>query len=281
VSATSAGVVRNPFFLARPTGDLFAVHFAPRPPLRGAGGAVFLPPFAEEMNRSRRMMALQASALAAAGVEALIVDLHGCGDSAGRSGEATWPLWLDGAIAAVDWLSRRTGGRVAVGGLRLGAVLAVEAARREPRRISRLVLWQPVVSGKTMLTQFLRIRLAAGLATGGGETTESLRTLLASGTAVEIAGYELSPPLARAIDAVRLDELAPPAEVPTDWFEVLAHAEQPVPPVATRTVEGWRSRGARVELRTVVGDAFWTTQETTTAPELIAATAHLFERVPA
>jgi len=282
VTAAPATVLRKPFFLPHPNGDLFALHFATPPDQACAGGAVFLPPFAEEMNRSRRMTALQASALAAAGIECLVVDLHGCGDSAGRFEEATWPLWLAGAVAAIDWMSRRQRVPIAVCGLRLGAALAVEAARRHPERVSRLVLWQPVVAGKTMLTQFLRVRLAAGL-TGKSEreTPESLRSSLANGTPVEVAGYELSPALAQAIDAVRLDELVPPASIRADWFEVLANGDQPVPPVTTRAVERWRTLGARVELRTVVGESFWTTQETTTAPDLIAATTHLFERVPA
>jgi exosortase A-associated hydrolase 2 len=281
VIGMAAPLQRRPLFLPRPTGGLFALHYA-APAGACTGGLVFLSPFAEEMNRSRRMMALQASALAAAGTECLVVDLHGCGDSAGQFGEATWPLWLDGAAAAIDWMFLRREDRVAVCGLRLGSVLAVEAARRRPERISRLVLWQPVVAGRTMLTQFLRIRLAAGLAGGGErETTESLRSSLAGGAPVEVAGYELSPALAQAIDALRVEDLVPPASVAIDWFEVLANSDQPVPPVTTRAVERWRGQGARVEFRTVVGEAFWATQETTTAPDLVAATTHLFERVPA
>lgn len=277
-----AAVARTPFYLGRPTGDLFALHFSPADGGSAGCGVVYLHPFAEEMNRSRRMAALLAAALARAGVEALLVDLHGCGDSAGDFADATWPLWSEGAATAAEWLAERTRDRVALCGLRLGGTLAAEVASQHPRTVSRLVLWQPVISGKTALTQFLRIRLAAGLAGPSvRETTESLRAVLAAGSAVEVAGYEVSPALAQALDALNLDALPPPPSIPVDWFEISADSEQPIPPASTRIVESWRSRGARVELRSVVGEPFWATQETTTAPNLLAATAHLFEQVPA
>jgi exosortase A-associated hydrolase 2 len=282
VTAARVAVSRKPFFLARPTGDLFALHFSPTAGRSGCPGIVYLHPFAEEMNRARRMAALQAEALAEAGVETLLVDLHGCGDSAGDFGDATWPLWIDGAAAGARWLADRTGGAVSLCGLRLGATLAADAVRHLPGTISRLVLWQPVISGKTALTQFLRIRLAAGLAgSAPRETTETLRASLAAGTPVEVAGYEISPALAQALDSLSMDPLAPPATVPVDWFEIAADADQPIPPASTRMVESWRSRGSRVELRSVIGEPFWATPETAIAPNLLTATVHLFEQVPA
>jgi exosortase A-associated hydrolase 2 len=282
VTAAPTFISRNPFFLPRPSGDLFALHYSSRSARPAAGGAVFLYPFAEEMNRSRRMAALQASALADAGIETLLVDLHGCGDSSGDFGDATWPLWIDGAHAAVEWMAERVKDRVAIVGLRLGAVLAAELAVRYPNMVSRLVLWQPVLIGKTALTQFLRIRLAASL-TGlaNRETTESLRGVLAAGEAVEIAGYDLSPALAQAVDALTLEALAPPPAVPVDWFEIVSDTEQPVPPASMKLAESWRRRGARVEFRTTVGEPFWATQETAVAPQLLNATTRLFEQVPA
>ena len=72
----------QPGFVGRGPQRRFWLHHPAR------GGAVrarvlYLHPLAEEMNRSRRMAALQARALAAAGCEVLQPDLLGCGDSAG------------------------------------------------------------------------------------------------------------------------------------------------------------------------------------------------------
>lgn len=55
----------HPFFIERPDCRLFAIHH-PRPgDDAGAAGVIFLPPFAEEMNRSRRMAAPLARAVSA------------------------------------------------------------------------------------------------------------------------------------------------------------------------------------------------------------------------
>ena len=69
-------------FLQGARGRVFAVHFcaaeAPRAHI------LFLPPFGEEMNRSRRHVAEAASAFAAAGWLVAVPDLFGTGDSAGE-----------------------------------------------------------------------------------------------------------------------------------------------------------------------------------------------------
>src|SRR3546814_14337350 len=77
-------------FIDGPAWRLFAIHHAAAPHCRQGLGLVYLPPFAEEMNRSRRMAALQARALAALGIDVLLLDLFGTGDSAGDFRDARW-----------------------------------------------------------------------------------------------------------------------------------------------------------------------------------------------
>ncbi|MTV55832.1 serine aminopeptidase domain-containing protein, partial [Pseudoduganella buxea] len=153
-----------PFFLDGGADARFCVFHSPShspsPDDACRGAIVYLHPFAEEMNKSRRMAALGAAALAADGYAVLQIDLHGCGDSAGDFGDATWESWLDDVARARRWLQRELGDRLtevpALWGLRLGALLALDAARRAPEPPSALLLWQPVTSGAVLLTQFLR-----------------------------------------------------------------------------------------------------------------------------
>src|SRR5690606_29370002 len=117
--------------------------------------------------------------LAALGIDVLLLDPFGTGDSAGDFGEARWETWRADAEAAVAWLGERCGGPVGLWGLRLGAVLAADVAAQANGRIAYLVLWQPVLFGERFLTQFLRLRVAAGM--GGQavqETTKDLRARL-------------------------------------------------------------------------------------------------------
>ncbi len=274
----------TPFFIDGPAGPLFSIYHGPHSGVADAGDLIFVAPFAEELNRSRRMAALQARALAAAGVGVLLLDLFGTGDSGGDFRDARWEIWREDVIAAADWLAAQGRRRVGLWGLRLGSLLALEVAAERIERFDRIVLWQPVVSGETMFTQFLRMRVAAGMGGDGeGETTKGLREVLAAGSAIEVAGYEVDPALAVAIDAARIDRIAPFSAPGLDWLELVAEPDRPLAPANRRAIERWREGGGRAAPASVVGDPFWTLQDFTlsepiVAPELIAATVRLFDR---
>jgi len=257
------------FFLASAPGERYCLYHAAAGTCRGA--LVYVHPFAEEMNKSRRMAALQARALAAAGFAVLQIDLHGCGDSDGDIGEARWEQWHADLAAARAWLQERSGQAAGLWGLRLGALLALDHARRHS--LPQLVLWQPVLQGAAFLTQFLRLKVASGMldedAPAAG--TRELRDVLASGRTIEVAGYQLAPELAGAIDALDCARLAP--SCPTVWLEVVAAAERALPPAATRVAAQW---GTQTIVK-VAGPAFWSTQEIAECPELIDATCAALE----
>jgi exosortase A-associated hydrolase 2 len=265
-----AAIDRRPFFHERGGQRLFFLHFPVEAP---HGGAVYFAPFAEEMNRARRMATLLGEALAKSGIETLVFDYAGTGDSEGEFGDAGWAGWREDGAAAIDWLADRTGGPVSAVGLRTGAALALEAAAARPGRVSRLTLWQPTPSGQLFLTQFLRLRLAAAMTGAGpGETTKGLRERLAGGATLEIAGYDLSPGMAAALDAMRLADLPPPDGCPVDWLEVSSSAPPEISPAGRAAIERWRACGARVDAEAVAGPPFWSIQEITTAAALIEAT---------
>ena len=280
MSASSNSAV-TPLFLDGPAGRLFAIYHAPAGKGPPRGSLIYVPPFAEEMNRSRRMAALQARALSAQGVAVLLLDLFGTGDSAGDFQDARWPVWLGDIDAGAHWLETHGQSPVGLWGLRLGALLATAAASHQPGRFKQLLLWQPVTDGKPMLTQFLRIRIAAAMGESSGGKTQDLRAQLARGETVEIAGYTLSPELATALDGVHMNALRPAAGADVHWFEVTAERSDRPLLGGQRVIETWRKAAATVSAMTVAGNPFWALQETTLAPELLAATTDAFQTCPA
>lgn len=268
-----------PFFLATDAGERFCLYHAAHGELRGA--LVYLHPFAEEMNKTRRMAALQARALAAHGVAVLLIDLHGCGDSDGDFGDARWEQWKADLAAASAWLLARAEHPVGLWGLRLGALLALDYARTAAQPVAQLMLWQPVTDGAQFLTQFLRLRVAGAMLDQGATgvtsptstttaTTAALRTQLAQGEALEVAGYLLAPAMAASLDALNASHLAPPC--PTAWLEIVAAPERPLPPGAARVASAWEHSGAAIAVQTVACAPFWSTQEIAECPALIEAT---------
>ncbi len=263
----------RPFFLPGSSGRLFTLYFPPAAS-GPARSVLFFPPFAEEMNKSRRMAALQARRFAQAGCGVMLIDLFGTGDSAGDFADARLDIWRDDLRRAARWLQEQNGPRLVFWGLRLGAILALDVAREFAADLDRMVLWQPVVKGEQFMTQFLRLRLAADLM-GQGEkvTTQDLRNAAYSGQRLEVAGYTLDAALLRALDAVELKTLAVPAMGRIEWMEVAADAQRPLTPASRAVVASWEASGVHVRVTTVVGEAFWSAPEITVAPELIAATA--------
>ncbi len=267
----------QPFFLDAAPGKRFCLYHPPHPRSPCRGAFVYVHPFAEEMNKSRRMAALQSRALAARGHAVLQIDLYGCGDSSGDFADARWDIWKQDIATAHAWLCRESGVPASLWGLRLGALLALDAAAAM-NGAARLLLWQPVLRGETFLTQFLRLRLAADMLTGQApkeQGTRVLREHLRAGTAVEVAGYMLAPALAEAIDAADAARLAPPPRA--DWIELAQESGRELPPAAMRLQEAWRSQGTALQARIVTAPAFWLSQEITESPALLAATCDVAE----
>lgn len=192
------------FFLPVDGSERFCLLHAPQGDLKGS--ILYLHPFAEEMNRSRAVVARQARAFAAAGYAVLQMDLYGCGDSAGDFGAATWVRWRADVHAAIRLLQARFDGPLCLWGLRSGALLASEVACELATDLA-LLLWQPVLTGKQHLQQFLRLSLAAEMLAGKAQGgTEALLAQLDAGQTVEVAGYTLAPALAQGLSASVLEQ---------------------------------------------------------------------------
>jgi exosortase A-associated hydrolase 2 len=259
-----------PEFLQGTQGCLFSIYYPPHPEAPQRGSILYIHPFAEELNKSRRMAALQARRFAAAGFAVLMPDLYGCGDSRGDFADARWTIWHADLRLCLDWLLAHSTPPLYFWGLRLGGLLAAELARQAPA--VGLILWQPVITGGVLLTQFLRLRLAAGMLSGNQETLAQLRAELAAGQVLEVAGYELHPELAGALEQARLPMPSPGAGIQVNWFEVVATPERPLALASQQLLQRWQNEGVAVTAQTVVGEPFWSTQEICCVPALLEAT---------
>jgi len=244
-------------FLEGARGELFYVLHPPV--IHSARVCVlYVHPFAEELNKSRRMAALQARRLATMGFAVMMPDLHGCGDSSGDFGDARWDLWIQDLDRCLDWLLHRYSEPVIVWGLRTGCLLIGDWLGMREIRPAAALYWQPVTSGELFLTQFLRLRMAAGMIAGNKETRALLRSRLDAGETLEVAGYSLSPELAARLATVRLE---PPPVAAVLWLEVTMGESGELPPASQRIVELWRRRGVPVDTAAITGEPFWLTQE--------------------
>ncbi|CAN5397011.1 hydrolase 2, exosortase A system-associated [soil metagenome] len=240
---------------------------------------VYVHPFGEEMNKSRRMAALQARALAASGCAVLQIDLRGCGDSSGDFGDATWSAWVDDVVQASRWLQTKSQARASAPlwfwGLRAGCLLAAEAGRRLATPCNFL-FWQPPAAGKPLLQQFLRLKLAGDMLAGKG-VMEALRQQLAAGSSIEIAGYALGAELANGLEGAKL--VPPPIVGRVEWIELSSRPDATILPASQPALAHWQAAGWSVRSMVARGPAFWQTVEIEEAPALIEATLAAIEPV--
>lgn len=263
----------EPGYLHGESGRLFSVYY----PAIGGGAdgpaLLHLPAFAEEMNKSRHVVADTARRLAGGGTAVLTLDPHGTGDSDGDFEDATWELWLRDVDVAMRALRERGHQRIGLWGLRLGCLLAADAMARQ-EGVSSLVLWAPVASGDQFLSRFLRLRVAGASIRGGEkESVKDLRQRLVDGEAIEVGGYSLCGQLAIQMAAACMVSSPPPAGTPVHWYDLLPDAAAGTPPASQRVLESWREAGAQVQSATVLSEPFWTTQELAQAPELAHRTS--------
>lgn len=264
------------FFLSGATGHCFCL-LHPAQGIVQRGRVLFLHPFAEELNTTRRIVAQQARALAHAGFAVLQIDLQGCGDSSGDFADATWSAWLDDAERGYRWFGTHASGPAWVWGMRSGALLAAALVQRLHNTVQavqepiHLLLWQPVAHGAQMLQQFLRLHSASQWLGSASTHGPSPAQQLAQGKFVHIAGYTLSPALAQGLDAARLH---PPGAAPARlvWLEMSSPPAPALSPAAIKSLDVWRAAGWKVHAQAVAGPAFWQTVGIDAAPALLHAT---------
>jgi pimeloyl-ACP methyl ester carboxylesterase len=192
IAATGSGTVR-PMFFGDPAAELFGcLHSAADP----CGSALVVQPVMHEYMGSHRTLVQLAARLAAGGISTLRYDSRGTGDSAGESGDGGPTEWESDVTTAAAELVRQAGqGHPSIAGLRLGATLALlrqcgPGASPAPA----LVLWDPVVSGKTWVEELL--------------AREQERF---GGLEDEVLGFPLGPALRAQLEAIDLRTIGCPA----------------------------------------------------------------------
>ncbi len=146
----------KPMMFGPASRQLFGLFHVAQTALAQPIAVLLCPPFGQEGLRVHRFYKVLAQRLALSGVAALRFDFHGAGDSPGDEniGELDgWRRDLSNAHAELRRLAPSA--RIVWVGARLGATLAVMAARNGRCDPARLVLWEPVVDGRRY-ARFLR-----------------------------------------------------------------------------------------------------------------------------
>jgi len=142
-------------FFGNPQSQLFGVHHPPRGIAAKPARAVLIcPPIGQEYIRTHWCLRLMANQLCRNGAHVLRMDYSGMGDSAGSLQDVqSLNQWTHDVLTGIQQAKELSGaGTVMLVGLRMGAMLAAQAARRT-NDVNSLVLWEPIEDGKSYLEE--------------------------------------------------------------------------------------------------------------------------------
>ncbi|NRA69610.1 MAG: hydrolase 2, exosortase A system-associated [Gammaproteobacteria bacterium] len=256
------------YFLGTSHGDLLITEFSPDSLNDRLLNLIVVPPFCEEMNKSRKMIADFSRLAAKNNITVSVIDLFGTGDSAGELAEATWEIWQDNLVAMVNQLKDSMPEiPIAMLGIRTGALLALDCCITNKMSLpNSLMMWQPVLNGQQFINQFMRLRLAAEMMSASTKVTMAdLMTELEQTSLIEIAGYTVNKSLVDALISLNYQKLEQlPPRLKLSWFEVGLAPKTNLLPISQKLIERWQQAHS-VHSEFISGDVFWQTQEITTA----------------
>lgn len=249
-------------FIPGGRGNLLVVTHLPANSIRGS--ILLVPPMAEEMNKSRRMMALLGASLADAGFAAVLPDLYGTGDSEGEFVEATWTTWMADLESVIEWARRSIAPIHGAVAIRLGcALLQAIADSGSAEQLRKTVFWQPAFDGKQWITQFLRLRTAASMMTDQRETITQLVGEFERNQSIEVAGYEISAVLYRELLAAVEPEGLSAGLGDVLWLNCRRRdASTETPTMVVPLIERSQQSGVRVIYGEGDAEPFWSSVET-------------------
>ncbi|MBP6816451.1 MAG: alpha/beta hydrolase [Burkholderiaceae bacterium] len=265
-------------------GNRFVLTLAPAPQTPARGVILCLPAFLDEGNLTRRVIVEQARRLAPLGWTVLIPDLYGCGDSAGATADARWPIWqadLRRWARLADALAANR--PLVVWGIRMGALLAAELSQAIDRP-HHLLLWQAPASGRALIDPLRKLSLLADRAAADPKVAAAKPALpvpaqpapaQAAPAGEALAGYQLDPTLLSDLQALAC---TPPAQAQAGNRVLFAHTQrvirddQPIPPALQKLIDSWQQQGWDTQAAVVAGEPFWASMEPSTPSATFEAT---------
>jgi len=173
-------------------GKCFVLEYLPAPNLLNNQSVLFIPPFGEENNNSRKMHSAIARNLANEGFSVFMIDLFGTGDSEGQFVDALWDDWLDNIKLLFENHLKQQFIKTNILATRLGALMLAGLFENERLPINKCLLLQPILKGKTFAKQLMRTKIAAMAFKGEKCTQNDLQQDLEFQGLIEISGYQIS-----------------------------------------------------------------------------------------
>ncbi len=244
----------------------------------GNRALLIIPPFAEEMNKSRKMMTLLLNRLAEQGVTGYLFDLNGTGDSQGKLEEVSWQSWQDDLLVMLESIVTVHGTEhISLLACRTGALLANAclnhyAEHHAVKVIDEIHYWNPVLNASQFFNQFLRLKLAnAAISNSGNKmSVKDLRQQLEDDGYIEVAGYSINAQLVTAMENAQSILSKEHSRLRLYFYEISPLGK--LSPGLQSMLQNFTDNGFLPVNFSLKDAPFWSTQEITLSEPLLTQT---------
>lgn len=191
--------------------------FHPRQGASRNEAVVLCNPFGQEYLRAHKSIRRLAINLADLGYPVLRFDYRGTGDSAGDLDGVTADQWVDDIGHAIqEIMDMAAVPKIALVGLRLGALLAARAASQF-EQVSRLVLWDPIADGAAYV-EGIRSAIAES------QTQNSRSRIIAPDGTLHFNGFCMPPLFQDTIAKWSMEAVVPAVNTPV--AQIVSHESE-------------------------------------------------------
>ncbi|EHR42213.1 glycosyl transferase [Alishewanella jeotgali KCTC 22429] len=248
--------------------------------LDSTSAVIALPPFAEEINKTRHLVGNTMRQLSAAGLSCFMLDNYGTGDSEGDLDTASTAIWREDIVQLLRQLQQQGFTEVSFVAIRFGALQLFDLLNSSPMplTVKQIVLWQPFFEVAKFWQQFARIRVAEAMARGEKLSQKELEQQLNNGNTIEIAGYPISPAFYQSL--LKMQTQLPTAlnSLAVSWFETSQLDSIALP---VQKMRDTLQHVCELQFYQLKADPYWQTNELASADELIRLTIHQLTTMPA
>lgn len=255
---------------------IFLAHYLPvnqRAGTNKTSAVILVPPFAEEMNRSKRMYVLCARMLANSGMHAICFDFSGTGDSTGGWGDFTYKDWVNDLSDVYQYTSSYAD-EINFIALRFGALVLMDMILDDQLRLKKCLLWDPIESGQVLTRQFVRMKIAAAMAdTSKKITTQQVLQEMSDDGYLESSGYHITRSMFDDINTKNVANVINDVlkQVNIDWMTT-GKFKQAQNKWLANSFKQSDIQSDNINMHAVNDVKFWMQQEVTISPQLLKLT---------
>ena len=261
-------VSTNVEFYQATKGPLFRII---RTPEKILAHLLFIAPLFEQANQTRHHITRSAINAYSQGMQSIVFDHYGTGDSHGELIDANLVLWQQDILCQLRELKAQSSHAIYLS-LPLSAVLLLTDEMLG--LIHGVILLQPDFNGKRFVKQFKRIALAAGLTEGNKpkNTSEDEDRI------VEIAGYVMKSNLLDELAGQTINKLAD-FNINCYWFEWQEKAEALSP--SRLKQQAFANKSNKLFIHQIDDVKFWQATELQIAQFFLTQEVSLFSTLAA